>query len=238
VLKNTDLQTTTDYSNIVQLIQEARNRAFRKVNEELVHLYYHIGHIVSAKVATGTWGDGTVNELANYIDLEIPGIGGFNRRGLYRMKQFYETYAVGSDCYTAWINIQDKEKSVTIVSPMAAQLKSSKGRKNEKVSPAATQIQTTDNMQNRFMSSLLTRVSWTNHLEILSATRTAEEKLFYLIMTNKDKLKKLELRRQLKSCYFERSMLSKQNVSSAMTQLPETIFKDPYVFEFLELSEL
>ena len=154
------------------------------------------------------------------------------------MKQFYETYAVGSDCYNAWLNIQDKKETVSIVSPLATQLNSSNHKDIKIVSPKATQIQTTDNKHIKFMSSLLTQVSWTNHLEILSATRTAEEKLFYLIMTNKDKLKKLELRRQLKSCYFERSMLSKQNVSSAMTQLPETIFKDPYVFEFLELSEL
>jgi len=134
VLKNTDLETTTDFSNIVQLIQEARNRAFSKVNEELVQLYYHVGSIVSAKVATGVWGDGTVNELANFIDLRIPGIGGFNRRGLYRMKQFYETYAVGSDCYSAWLNIQVKKKQNSIVSPAATQLKRSKLKKIEIVS--------------------------------------------------------------------------------------------------------
>jgi len=87
------------------------------------------------------------------------------------------------------------------------------------------------------MLSLLTQVSWTNHLEILSGTKTPEEKLFYLTMTNKDKLKKMELRRQLKSCYFERSMLSKQPVSSVMIQIPDTFFKDPYVFEFLDLPD-
>ena len=214
-----------------------RNRAFSKVNEELVKLYYHVGNIVSLKVSAGTWGDGTVNELASYIDCNIPGIGGFNRRGLYRMKQFYETYAVGSDCYNAWLNIQDKKETVSIVSPLATQLNSSNHKDIKIVSPKVTQIQTTDNNHIKFMLSLLTQVSWTNHLEILSGTKTPEEKLFYLTMTNKDKLKKMELRRQLKSCYFERSMLSKQPVSSVMIQIPDTFFKDPYVFEFLDLPD-
>ena len=87
VLNTTILDTATDFGNIVQLIREARNRAFSKVNEELVRLYYHVGSIVSAKVAAGVWGEGTVNELANYIDLTIPGIGGFNRRGIYRISE-------------------------------------------------------------------------------------------------------------------------------------------------------
>lgn len=34
----------------------------------------------------GIWGEGTVDELANYIKNKMPDIGGFNRRGLYRMK--------------------------------------------------------------------------------------------------------------------------------------------------------
>jgi len=231
------LNAPSEFESIVQLIQEARNRAFAKVNEELVLLYYHVGSIVSAKVTAGAWGEGTVNELADFIGIKIPGMSGFNRRGLYRMKQFYEIYAPGSDCYHAWVNIQDMENKVSNVSPKATHLKRSKHPGNEIVSPTATQIQTNDNKHIVFITSLLTQISWTNHLEILSATKTAEEKLFYLIMTKKDKLKKLELRRQLKSSYFERSMLSKQNVSSLMTQIPDNLFKDPYVFEFLDLPD-
>lgn len=38
-------------------------------------------------------GDGYIDSLAAYIQEQFPCIRGFNRRGLYRMKQFYETYA-------------------------------------------------------------------------------------------------------------------------------------------------
>lgn len=38
-------------------------------------------------------GDSFIDELSRYIQDTFPGIKGFNRRGLYRMKQFYEAYA-------------------------------------------------------------------------------------------------------------------------------------------------
>ena len=39
------------------------------------------------------YGDGYIDSLSDYIQRQFPGIKGFNRRGLYHMKQFYETYA-------------------------------------------------------------------------------------------------------------------------------------------------
>lgn len=42
--------------------------------------------------ATSEFGDKVIEEVAAYIAEHNPGIKGFNRRGLYRMKQFYETY--------------------------------------------------------------------------------------------------------------------------------------------------
>ena len=71
----------SEFNKIIQLIKEARDRAFSKVNAELVLLYFNVGKIVSAKVVDGAWGDGTVDELANYVAVTMPGLSGFNRRG-------------------------------------------------------------------------------------------------------------------------------------------------------------
>ena len=75
------------------LIEEARNRAFSKVNAELVLLYFNVGNIVSDKVAAGVWGENSVDDLAKFIEQQYQGLKDFNRRGLYRMKQFFETYS-------------------------------------------------------------------------------------------------------------------------------------------------
>ncbi len=82
----------SDFNNIVQLINDARKRAFISINEELINLYWNVGKIISEKVENANWGAGVVDELAGFIKTKHPEIKGFNRRGLYRMKQFYETY--------------------------------------------------------------------------------------------------------------------------------------------------
>jgi len=47
------IRTNYEFEQVAILIEEARNRAFYKVNEELVLLYFKVGSIVSAKVAAG-----------------------------------------------------------------------------------------------------------------------------------------------------------------------------------------
>jgi predicted nuclease of restriction endonuclease-like (RecB) superfamily len=235
-----------DFEQIVLLIQEARSRVYAKANAELVLLYFNVGKTVSEKVTAGKWGENTVQELANFIAAKLPPISGFNRRGLYRMKQFYETYGISSECFLLWLSIRDIN-----VSPLATHLQSVENKENkkgsalptkikkaikEKVSPAATLLE----MHNNFLNDILLKVSWTNHLEIFSSTKKAEEMLFYTLMSLKENWKKEEVRRQIKTASFERTMLSKQQnnmLKAVMAQLPQNLFKDPYIFEFLDLPD-
>jgi predicted nuclease of restriction endonuclease-like (RecB) superfamily len=80
------------FTEIVKMIEEAQYNAFRNVNAELVKLYWNIGGYISKKISSAEWGDAIVDGLANYIQKHHPEFKGFNRRGLYRMRQFYETY--------------------------------------------------------------------------------------------------------------------------------------------------
>jgi hypothetical protein len=36
-------------------------------------LYYHVGSIVALKVKEGVWGEGTIDQLAEYIQIKQPG---------------------------------------------------------------------------------------------------------------------------------------------------------------------
>jgi predicted nuclease of restriction endonuclease-like (RecB) superfamily len=83
---------SNDFINVINLIQKSRENALRKVNEELILLYWNVGKYISGQMQTQKWGSSYIDEMATYISENCPGIKGFNRRGLYRMKQFYETY--------------------------------------------------------------------------------------------------------------------------------------------------
>jgi len=77
---------------VLNMIHQARYNAIKNVNTELVKLYWQVGEYISKKLASAEWGDAVVDKLADYIQIKHPEFKGFTRRGLYRMRQFYETY--------------------------------------------------------------------------------------------------------------------------------------------------
>jgi predicted nuclease of restriction endonuclease-like (RecB) superfamily len=86
------LSAPASFDEILTLIQSARQRAFHAVNIELIDLYWQVGQTISRKIETAEWGDGVVDQLATFLARTQPGLKGFTRRNLFRMRQFYEAY--------------------------------------------------------------------------------------------------------------------------------------------------
>lgn len=82
----------TDFTEILSLVASARLRAVQAVNATLIALYWQVGEIISRKIDAAEWGDAVVNQLAEQIARTHPGLRGFTRRNLFRMRQFYEAY--------------------------------------------------------------------------------------------------------------------------------------------------
>lgn len=82
----------SDFSEIIKIIKQSRERALKSVNAEMINMYWQIGEYLSELCKDSSFGDEVIDEVASYIAKNNPGIKGFNRRGLYRMKQFYELY--------------------------------------------------------------------------------------------------------------------------------------------------
>ena len=78
--------------NLIEIIESSRKNALRKVNEELIRMYWLVGEYLSVESKNVSFGDKYIDAIAKEIKDVFPGIKGFNRRGLYRMKQFYELY--------------------------------------------------------------------------------------------------------------------------------------------------
>lgn len=175
------------FQKVVNIIESAKERTYRKVNEELITMYRDIGEYISKQSKNSSYGDAFVQKLADFFSENYPELKGFNRRGLYRMKQFYELY-----------------------------------QGEEKVSPLVTQL------------------SWSNHLKIMSACKTMDERIFYMNMCIKERLSKRELERQIDSGYYERYMLSQNPQSLALETAKKAtgnIFLDNYVLDFLDVPD-
>ena len=80
------------FEKLVKIIESAKERAYREVNEELILMYHDVGEYISEQSDNAQYGDSFVQTLADFFAKNFPELKGFNRRGLYRMKQFYELY--------------------------------------------------------------------------------------------------------------------------------------------------
>ena len=81
------------FKEIITIVENAKERAYRKVNEELILMYQEVGKYISQKTKEASYGSGFVDNIAEFFSTNYPELKGFNRRGLYRMKQFYELYS-------------------------------------------------------------------------------------------------------------------------------------------------
>lgn len=86
------ISNANDFGAVISIIENARDRALKAVNAELIQMYWEVGKYLSDLCAVSSFGDKIIDEVAAYISKTAPALKGFNRRGLYRMRQFYETY--------------------------------------------------------------------------------------------------------------------------------------------------
>ncbi len=55
------------FAEIAKIIEEARDNAHRKVNEELILMYRRVGQFLSEKSKEANYGDGYIDSLADHI---------------------------------------------------------------------------------------------------------------------------------------------------------------------------
>ncbi|NTY90550.1 PDDEXK nuclease domain-containing protein [Pseudomonas putida] len=80
------------FEEVLGLIKNARQRAVQAVNTQLIDLYWQVGAYISRKLERAEWGESVVSQLAAHLAQTQPGLRGFTKRNLFRMRQFYEAY--------------------------------------------------------------------------------------------------------------------------------------------------
>jgi len=90
--KNIKSKNHAEFSEIIAIIEQSRENAFRAVNHEMISMYWNVGEYISEKVKNSGWGKSVVAEFAQFVQTERPDIKGFSASNVWRMRQFYETY--------------------------------------------------------------------------------------------------------------------------------------------------
>ncbi|MCL1989527.1 MAG: DUF1016 N-terminal domain-containing protein [Defluviitaleaceae bacterium] len=93
MMENKSVQYHSLVKEIKELIYQRQYEALKKVNTELIQLYWEIGKEIEAQQTEQGWGKSVVEILAKELQKEFPGVKGFTARNLWFMRQFYVEYS-------------------------------------------------------------------------------------------------------------------------------------------------
>ncbi|MBQ7141174.1 MAG: DUF1016 family protein [Bacilli bacterium] len=81
-----------NFNQIIELIEQRKNNAYIKINEELILMYLDVGKFLYNLQKESKYGDKITTKAAEFMKNNYPNIKGFTKRNIERMIQFYRIY--------------------------------------------------------------------------------------------------------------------------------------------------
>jgi predicted nuclease of restriction endonuclease-like (RecB) superfamily len=205
-------------------ILQSQLRAAKSVNSEMLSLYFAIGKYISTHTREGEWGSNAIETISEQLQKALPGLRGFSQANMRKMRIFYEQW-----------------KDLTFRSPTANEIIQSDNQDDIQISqlvdvnrsPSANDLDLRD-----FFS-----LSFSHHYEILSQTKTVEERVFYIHQAATLHWDKYTLRDQLRADLFHHQGKMPNNFMQTIPQRKQALkaiemFKDEYLLDFINVEEL
>lgn len=203
-------------NQIKDLLLSARRQVVRQVNQTMVYTYFEIGRMIVEeeqrdKERAG-YGKNLLKDLSKELSKEFGR--GFSVDNLERMRKFYRIYANRISASLMRISGDVKNSASTV-------------RKTE----------------NRSTSKIDLQLSWTHYLKLMQIDNE-DERQFYELESVNNNWSVRELQRQCNSALYQRLVLSRDKKAiielsekGQVVAKPEDSIKDPYILEFVGLSE-
>jgi len=200
------------------------------VNDNVLQTAWYVGGYVSRKLKSLEWGSKVVTQFSEYVRTHEPMLKGFGRRNIYNMVKFYEEYSS-----LEFLNSMKQFVPDKFVQFPTAQIENSKFPKQEATQSQHDEIVQAETAQ---MPKILTLTTFTNHITILHLCNSMEQRLFYMLYANRERLKAKELERCISTDAFSSLLGAKSNLSKGLlSQYPQApmLFKDTVFLDFLDL---
>lgn len=234
---------TKSFGEVLAIIRAHRAGAIASVNVEHLLSRWEIGGYLSAKIKNDGWGQATIDRLVDYIHANAPKERGYGRSNLYNMVAVYEAFT--SQDFMELLGRYGSQivQSVTGQLPVAIEIQSTTGQVAQPavVQMAAVEIVQPSTAQLVPMPRVFALTTFTNIVEILNRTRTAQERLFYIVYAYRERLNMRELRRRLVDDAYSTVLGSdRRNYSKALKAVHPAvpaIIPDAALVDFLHLPQ-
>ena len=233
-----DIQNKILFSQVVELLQNARQQVLRTVNSTMVYTYFEIGRVIVEEEQNGKdraeYGKHILKGLSEELTKEFGR--GFSIRNLEQIRKFYLTYS-NSAALLRILEIKDSSLLSTNSQNKKAQTLSAQFK---------NAIPQTTYAELNYHQTLISffKLTW-SHYSFLMRIDDEKERRFYEIESEKYNWSVRELKRQYDSALYTRLALSrdkegvlKLSEQGQIIEKPKDLIKDPYILEFLGLPEL
>ncbi len=235
--RDTNLTLSTDYRQFVtdlkSRIASARLSAARRVNSELVTLYWDIGRGIVEKQKELNWGESVVEMVAADLRAAFPDMKGLSARNIWDMKRLYEAYTT-PNFLSQVVRALAKPTSRPILPQAVAEL-----GPGEKWRQAVANLKPTEAVQ--ILPQLVAEIPWGHHRFLLDKVTAPAARLWYLRATASFGWSRNVLLNQIKAGAYERAVTEKKthNFDLALpehfAEQAEEMLKSSYNLEFLGL---
>jgi predicted nuclease of restriction endonuclease-like (RecB) superfamily len=226
MLKENNEQYFRWISDLKQKIQQSQIKAAIQVNSALIEMYWDLGKEISERSFENTYGSGFLKQLSSDLLNEFPEIKGFSLSNIKYVKSFYLFY----------------NQNITKSQQLVGEFKSDD---NSNLQQAAGKFKSGGN-QNRqqlvgeFPHKLFL-IPWGHHIQIFTKCKNVTEALFYINKTIENGWSRAVLLNMISGNLYQSQGKAVTNFSKTLpdydSELVKQTFKDPYIFDFLNITE-
>ena len=207
-------------AQVKQRVRLAQQRAIYSANDEMLRMYWDVGHLLSNAQKQIGWGNGALKRLAVDMRNDYPEIKGFSVRNCQCMIQFYNEYNQELTL--------PKDASPITQSPIA------------QLERTNTQSSIAQLPKYNFTLPVL-HLPWGHNIILIQRVKDVKARYWYMVQTITNHWTQDYLIDAIKQDYYKRHGALANNFDVALPQ-PEaeevkSMLKDPYLFDMLTFKD-
>lgn len=224
-IKQNDIYSAVKY--IKEAIMQTRYRVMHNANREALALYYSVGGYLMSSVEQAQWGDKVVEAISEQLQQELPGLRGFSKANIKKMRIFYDKW---KDIFGSLSTNQTTHTGGWTIEPQ-------KSDNQHFVIGSLTMNQFDKDTLEAFLT-----VQFTHHYVILAHTDTLEERLYYIRRIAKEFWSVDKLKYNLAEHLYEKEGSMPNNFIRTLTDNDQKdkarkAFRKNYKLDFIEIND-
>ncbi len=220
-------------------IQRAQAKAVLSANREVIQLYWDIGRLICERQEQAGWGQSVLERLADDLRKAFPGVTGFSRSNVFRMRAFYLAYRSAEKVAQAVRQLEVPRKVAQPVRQLeAAQKVAQPVRQTKAFQKVAQAVRQLDGEK---PPAEVAALPWGHNVILIQKVKDRAQRLWYAAKTAEHGWSRAVLAVQIETGLYARHGKAVTNFEALLPQpqsdLAQQSFKDPYLFDFLTLRE-